>query len=114
MSPDKICAAEIAALCQETGMLAARKNRYVILPRDFEKGYRSNVKKPALISSSTSDSGENVSKLVDLYKGSSEEWSHKAVELEGVIKALELPRECVWGGNEEEYYSCEALKTMTQ
>ncbi|KAL0307412.1 UNVERIFIED_CONTAM: 26S proteasome regulatory subunitB, partial [Sesamum angustifolium] len=48
---------EIAALCQETGMLALRKNRYVILPRDFEKGYRSNVKKPALISSSTSDSG---------------------------------------------------------
>ncbi|KAG2333353.1 hypothetical protein Bca52824_004533 [Brassica carinata] len=33
--PDKISAAEIAAICQEAGMHA-----------DFEKGYRSNVKKP--------------------------------------------------------------------
>ncbi|GAB4836733.1 hypothetical protein Ancab_001647 [Ancistrocladus abbreviatus] len=31
-----------------------------------------------------------VSKLVDLYKESSEEWSRKAGELEGVIKALEM------------------------
>ncbi|KAL6549268.1 26s proteasome regulatory subunit 6B [Orobanche hederae] len=44
--PDKISAAEITAICQEAGMLAVRKNRYVILPKDFEKGYRSNVKKP--------------------------------------------------------------------
>uniref|UniRef100_M4CRD4 26S proteasome regulatory subunit 6B homolog n=1 Tax=Brassica campestris TaxID=3711 RepID=M4CRD4_BRACM len=44
--PDKISAAEIAAICQEAGMHAVRKNRYVILPKDFEKGYRSNVKKP--------------------------------------------------------------------
>ncbi|XP_020555006.1 probable 26S protease regulatory subunit 10B isoform X2 [Sesamum indicum] len=36
-----------------------------------------------------------VSKLVDLYKGISEEWSQKAIELEGIIKALELPRQCV-------------------
>lgn len=27
-------------------MHAVRKNRYVILPKDFDKGYRSNVKKP--------------------------------------------------------------------
>jgi 26S proteasome regulatory subunit T3 len=26
-------------------MLAVRKNRYVILPKDFEKAYKSNVKK---------------------------------------------------------------------
>ncbi|KAG8377148.1 hypothetical protein BUALT_Bualt09G0138400 [Buddleja alternifolia] len=44
--PDKISAAEIAAICQEAGLHAVRKNRYVILPKDFEKGYRSNVKKP--------------------------------------------------------------------
>ncbi|KAL0281996.1 UNVERIFIED_CONTAM: 26S proteasome regulatory subunitB [Sesamum angustifolium] len=44
--PDKVSAAEIAAICQETGMLAIRKNRYVILPKDFEKVYRSNMKKP--------------------------------------------------------------------
>jgi hypothetical protein len=30
------------------------------------------------------------SKLVDLYKQSAEEWSNKAVDLEGVIKALEV------------------------
>ncbi|KAL8092194.1 26S proteasome regulatory subunit 6B homolog [Apium graveolens] len=44
--PDKISAAEIAAICQEAGMHAVRKNRYVILPKDFEKGYRTHVKKP--------------------------------------------------------------------
>ncbi|KAH8954950.1 hypothetical protein BDL97_08G108200 [Sphagnum fallax] len=43
--PDKISAAEISAICQEAGMQAVRQNRYVILPKDFEKGYRSNVKK---------------------------------------------------------------------
>jgi len=43
--PDKISAAEIASICQEAGMHAVRKNRYVILPKDFEKGYRANVKK---------------------------------------------------------------------
>lgn len=31
-----------------------------------------------------------VNKLVELYKESSEEWSRKAGELEGVIKALEV------------------------
>jgi ATP-dependent 26S proteasome regulatory subunit len=36
---------QISAICQEAGMQAVRKNRYVILPKDFEKGYRSNVKK---------------------------------------------------------------------
>nr|GEW36145.1 26S proteasome regulatory subunit 6B homolog [Tanacetum cinerariifolium] len=43
---DKISAAEISAICQEAGMHAVRKNRYVILPKDLEKGYRTNVKKP--------------------------------------------------------------------
>ncbi|PAN46003.1 hypothetical protein GQ55_9G151700 [Panicum hallii var. hallii] len=44
--PDKISAADIAAICQEAGMHAVRKNRYVILQKDLEKGYRTNVKKP--------------------------------------------------------------------
>ncbi|XP_042510408.1 26S proteasome regulatory subunit 6B homolog [Macadamia integrifolia] len=44
--PDKISAAEIVAICQEAGIQAVRKNRYVIMPKDFEKGYRANVKKP--------------------------------------------------------------------
>ena len=42
--PDKISNAEIAAICQEAGMHAVRKNRYVILPNDFVKGYKANVK----------------------------------------------------------------------
>jgi 26S proteasome regulatory subunit T3 len=43
--PDKLSGAEIAAICQEAGMHAVRKNRYVILTKDLEKGYQSNVKK---------------------------------------------------------------------
>lgn len=35
--PDKISNADISAICQEAGMHAVRKNRYVILPKDFEK-----------------------------------------------------------------------------
>jgi len=42
--PDKISGAEIHAICQEAGLQAVRKNRYVILPKDFEKGYKANVK----------------------------------------------------------------------
>merc|ERR1712038_1842893 len=43
--PDKISAAEIAAICQEAGLHAVRKNRYIVLPKDFEKGYKNNIKK---------------------------------------------------------------------
>ena len=43
--PDKLSGAEIAAICQEAGMHAVRKNRYVVLAKDLEKGYKSNVKK---------------------------------------------------------------------
>eukprot|EP01098_Paradermamoeba_levis_P004360 TRINITY_DN1879_c0_g1_i1.p1 TRINITY_DN1879_c0_g1~~TRINITY_DN1879_c0_g1_i1.p1 ORF type:complete len:423 (-),score=128.82 TRINITY_DN1879_c0_g1_i1:32-1300(-) len=42
--PDKISGAEIQSICQEAGMQAVRKNRYIILPKDFEKGYKANVK----------------------------------------------------------------------
>jgi len=43
--PEKISAADLNAICQEAGMQAVRKNRYVILARDFEKGYKKVVKK---------------------------------------------------------------------
>ena len=43
--PDKISGAEIAAICQEAGMQAVRKNRYVVLPTDFETAYKDNVQK---------------------------------------------------------------------
>lgn len=43
--PDKVSAADIAAICQEAGMQAVRKNRYVILPKDFDEAYKKLVKK---------------------------------------------------------------------
>jgi len=42
---EKISCAEIAAICQEAGMQAVRKNRYVILPKDFDNAYTKCVKK---------------------------------------------------------------------
>ena len=29
----------------QAGMHAVRENRYVVLPKDFEKGYKNNTKK---------------------------------------------------------------------
>eukprot|EP00361_Fabrea_salina_P000118 CAMPEP_0202431772 /NCGR_PEP_ID=MMETSP1345-20130828/6546_1 /ASSEMBLY_ACC=CAM_ASM_000843 /TAXON_ID=342563 /ORGANISM="Fabrea Fabrea salina" /LENGTH=388 /DNA_ID=CAMNT_0049043579 /DNA_START=30 /DNA_END=1196 /DNA_ORIENTATION=+ len=43
--PEKISAADISAICQEAGLLAVRRNRYVILPKDFEKSYKTVIKK---------------------------------------------------------------------
>ncbi|KAK6271185.1 hypothetical protein POUND7_008283 [Theobroma cacao] len=43
--PDKISATKIAAIYQEEEMHAIQKNRYVILFKDFGKGYRMKVKK---------------------------------------------------------------------
>eukprot|EP00056_Hartaetosiga_gracilis_P019994 m.17006 g.17006 ORF g.17006 m.17006 type:complete len:411 (+) comp8089_c0_seq1:106-1338(+) len=43
--PDKISGADIAAICQEAGMLAVRKNRYVVLTKDFEEAYKTVVNK---------------------------------------------------------------------
>ncbi|KAA6383733.1 MAG: putative AAA-type ATPase [Streblomastix strix] len=46
--PDKISGADIAAICQEAGMQAIRRNRYVILPKDFERAYKTVVRKTTL------------------------------------------------------------------
>lgn len=43
--PDKISGADIHSICQEAGMQAVRKNRYVILPSDFETAYKKVVNK---------------------------------------------------------------------
>jgi 26S proteasome regulatory subunit T3 len=43
--PEKISAADISAICQEAGLLAVRKNRYVILSKDFEKAYKNCIRK---------------------------------------------------------------------
>merc|ERR1711977_392448 len=42
--PDKISCADIHQVVQEAGLLAVRKNRYVIMAKDFEKGYQNTVK----------------------------------------------------------------------
>lgn len=43
--PEKISAADIASICQEAGMLAVRKNRYVVMNKDFEEAYKNCVEK---------------------------------------------------------------------
>merc|ERR1712054_421106 len=43
--PEKISGAEISCIVQEAGMQAVRHNRYVVLPEDFEKGYKANTQK---------------------------------------------------------------------
>jgi len=43
--PDKVSGAEISCIVQEAGMQAVRNNRYVVLPKDFEKGYKANTQK---------------------------------------------------------------------
>lgn len=50
--PDKISGAEISSICMEAGMHAVRRNRYVVLPKDFEKAYEKTVKKPDSVLSS--------------------------------------------------------------
>ncbi|NXM48160.1 PRS6B protein, partial [Gymnorhina tibicen] len=43
--PDKISGADINSICQEGGMLAVRENRYIVLAKDFEKAYKTVIKK---------------------------------------------------------------------
>ncbi len=42
---EKISAADIQAICQEAGMQAVRKNRYVVMHKDFEKSYKIILKR---------------------------------------------------------------------
>lgn len=42
---ERITAADIAAICGEAGLQAVRRNRYVILPMDFDIAYKKVVKK---------------------------------------------------------------------
>jgi 26S proteasome regulatory subunit T3 len=43
--PDKLSGAEIASVCLEAGMQAVRKNRYIILQKDFDKAFKVVLKK---------------------------------------------------------------------
>jgi len=37
---EKISCADVAAICAEAGLQAVRENRYVILPKDFDRAYK--------------------------------------------------------------------------
>lgn len=43
--PEKISAADVNAVCQEAGMQAVRKNRYVVTQKDFDAAYKQVVRK---------------------------------------------------------------------
>lgn len=43
--PDKLSSADVSSICQAAGLQAVRKNRYVILPVDFEEAYKGVVRK---------------------------------------------------------------------
>jgi len=40
---EKVSSADIAAICAEAGLQAVRENRYVVLPKDFDKAYKKAV-----------------------------------------------------------------------
>jgi len=43
--PEKISAADLQSICQEAGMQAVRKNRYVVTQKDFDKAYKIVVRR---------------------------------------------------------------------
>jgi len=43
--PEKVSAADIASIASEAGLQAVRANRYVVIPKDFNKAYRKVVKR---------------------------------------------------------------------
>ena len=43
--PDKLSSAEIAAICQAAGLKAVRRNRYVVLPADFDEACKQMAKR---------------------------------------------------------------------
>jgi 26S proteasome regulatory subunit T3 len=43
--PEKLSGADIASICQEAGLQAVRQNRYVVLSKDFDRGYKNNTNK---------------------------------------------------------------------
>lgn len=46
--PDRISGADISAICQEAGMQAVRDNRYIVLAKDFDTGYKIVIEKTGL------------------------------------------------------------------
>ena len=40
---EKVSCADVASICAEAGLQAIRENRYVVLPKDFDKAYKRAV-----------------------------------------------------------------------
>mmetsp|Transcript_58800 Transcript_58800/g.68722 ORF Transcript_58800/g.68722 Transcript_58800/m.68722 type:complete len:420 (+) Transcript_58800:127-1386(+) len=40
---EKISCADVASICSEAGLQAVRENRYVVLPKDFDKAYKKSI-----------------------------------------------------------------------
>ena len=40
---EKVSCADVASICAEAGLQAVRENRYVVLPKDFDKAYKRAV-----------------------------------------------------------------------
>ena len=40
---EKVSAADVTSICLEAGLQAVRENRYVVLPKDFDKAYKKAV-----------------------------------------------------------------------
>jgi 26S proteasome regulatory subunit T3 len=40
---EKISSSDISSICAEAGLQAVRENRYVVLPKDFDKAYKKAV-----------------------------------------------------------------------
>ena len=40
---EKVSSADISSICAEAGLQAVRENRYVVLPKDFDKAYKKAV-----------------------------------------------------------------------
>jgi len=40
---EKVSSADISSICAEAGLQAVRENRYVVLPKDFDKAYKKVV-----------------------------------------------------------------------
>ena len=42
---EKLSSADVQAICQEAGMIAVRKNRYVVIQKDFEKAFKNVLRR---------------------------------------------------------------------
>ncbi|OCH94965.1 26S proteasome subunit P45 [Obba rivulosa] len=65
--PERISSAEIAAIVQAAGLQAVRKNRYIVLPVDFEEAWKQNVKRADETLDFCTYSSKNCCLVINLY-----------------------------------------------